>query len=179
MGEVQGLQHTLEEHPFFKEMTARARNLVSDCASHKVFHDGDRILREGDPADTFYLIRRGAVAVEVHVPGKEPLVIETLNDGEILGWSWLIAPYRTQFDARAIGLVRVLSIDGRCLRGKCEEDIELGYELYRHFMPVIVSRLSSARLQMLDIYGDPGAYLAPETAGSETPTPPAKPSPNT
>jgi len=178
MTEVHGLQHTLETLPFFKEMSERARTLIAGCASHAVFHDGDQILREGESADTFFVIRRGAAAVEVHVPGKKPLVIETLRDGEILGWSWLIPPYRTQFDARAVGLVRVVSIDGKCLRGKCEEDHELGYELYRHFVPVIVARLSAARLQMVDIYGYPAAYAEPEAAVAQDPTPPAKPYPN-
>ena len=178
MGTPEGLERTLEEHPFFREMSVAARRLIAGCASHVVFRDGDRIYREGDPADKFFLVRHGSIAVEVALPGRKPLVIETLDDGEVLGWSWLVPPYRIRFDARAVGLVRVLSIDGRCLRTKCEEDHELGYEFYRRFLSVIVARLEAARLQMLDMYGHPSAYAEAESEIVEAPSAPAKPSPD-
>jgi len=177
MVEIDTLEKTLAEHPFFHDMSERARKLIAGCAAHVVFHDGKRLYREGDPADSFYLLRHGCVALEVHVPGRPPLVIETLGAGEVLGWSWLVPPYRCRFTARAVGLVRAFGIDGRCLRGKCEEDHDLGYEFYRHFLPLVVDRLSAARMQMIDIYGHPGAYADSEVENPLPATPPAKPSP--
>ncbi len=173
---IEGLQRTLAEHPFFRRMSEQARDLICGCASNRVFHDGDYVMREGDPADTFFLVRHGTVALEVHMPGRR-LVIETLGDGEVLGWSWLVEPYRVRFDSRAIGLVRALAIDGKCLRGKCEADCALGFEFYRTFLPVVVDRLTAARLQLLDMYGHPGAYAEPGEAVSEQAAPPAKPAP--
>ncbi len=177
MGQIEGLERILAQHPFFADMSETARNLIAGCATNQVFHDGERILREGEPADTFYLVRHGAVALEINVPGREPLVIETLGDGEVMGWSWLVPPYRIRFDSRAVGLVRTISIDGKCLRGKCEEDCALGYEFYKHFLPVVVDRLTAARLQMMDIYGHPSAYAETTERFSEQPSPPAKPGP--
>lgn len=177
MAPIEGLERTLAQHPFFKDMSERARGLIAGCASNRVFHDGDYIMKEGDPAGTFFLVRHGAVALEVHVPGRRPLVIETLGDGEVLGWSWLLPPYRVRFDARAVGLVRALGIDGKCLRGKCEEDCALGFEFYQHFLPVVVDRLTAARLQMIDMYGHPGAYAESESPPA-VPSAPAKPSPD-
>jgi len=150
---------------------------MAGCAENRVFRDGERMLREGDPADVFFLVRRGAVALEIHVPGHDPLVIETLGDGDVLGWSWLVPPYRVRFDARAIGLVRTLSVNGKCLREKCEEDCALGYEFYRQLLPVVVDRLTAARLQMMDMYGHPNEYVgtsgrfAPESEGPAKPYP--------
>ena len=92
MVEIERLEQTLAEHPFFHDMSERARELIAGCATHVVLHDGDRVYREGDPADKFYLLRHGNVALEVHVPGRPPLVIETLGAGEVLGWSWLVPP---------------------------------------------------------------------------------------
>ncbi len=178
MGQVEGLKRTLAKHPFFKDMSKRARKLIAGCSAHAVFHDGDQIYREGEPADTFYLIRRGTVALEVQVPGREPLVIQTLGDGEVLGWSWLVPPYRTRFDSRAIGLVRVLSIDGKCLRGKCDEDHEMGYEFYKHLFPLVVGLLAGVRLQMIDIYGHPMVYSGQESEASDQTVAPAKPAPS-
>jgi CRP/FNR family cyclic AMP-dependent transcriptional regulator len=77
----------------------------------------------------------------------------TVNAGEIVGESWLVAPYRWIFDAQALELTRALSIDARCLREKCEEDHDLGYEMMKRFMAMLVQRLQAAQLQMLDVYG--------------------------
>lgn len=177
MGEIAGLEQILAQHPFFADMSETARGLIVGCANNRVFHEGDRIFSEGDPADTFYLVRHGVVALEMNVPGREPLVIETLGDGEVLGWSWLVPPYRVRFDARAVGLVRTIAIDGKCLRGKCDEDCALGYEFYKHFLPVVADRLTAARLQMMDIYGHPTAYAETAEPVSAQPSPPAKPGP--
>jgi CRP-like cAMP-binding protein len=81
------------------------------------------------------------------------VTIETINEGEVLGWSWLFPPYKRQYDARAIVLTRAIAFDGKCLRGKCDQDQQLGYELMRRFAQVMVDRLRAARVQMLDIYG--------------------------
>jgi signal-transduction protein with cAMP-binding, CBS, and nucleotidyltransferase domain len=177
MEPTEGMRRVLDEHPFFQTMSEQARGLIADCASNRVFNDGDRILKDGEAANVFYLVRRGAVALEVHVPGRAPLVVETLADGDVLGWSWLVPPYRVRFDARAIGLVRTLAIDARCLRSKCEEDCGLAYEFYKHFVPVIADRLTAARLQMLDMYGHPDEYAGGQAYFSEEKSAPAKPAP--
>ena len=177
MTQIEGIEVVLAEHPFFKTMSETARGLVAGCTANKVFHDGERIFKEGEPADIFYLVRRGAVALEVHVPGKRPLVIDTIGDGDILGWSWLVPPYRTRFDARAVGLVRTLAINAKCLRGKCEEDCMLGYEFYKHFVPVMADRLTATRLQLVDMYGHPSEYASAETAFTGHISSPAKPAP--
>ena len=57
------------------------------------------------------------------------------------------------FDARATELTRAIGIDAACLRGKCDADPVLGYEMMRRFLPVVVKRLNATRLQLLDVYG--------------------------
>lgn len=177
MERTEGIEQLLSAHPFFRDMSGTARGLIAGCSSNQVFQDGQHILKEGDPADTFYLLRHGGVALEIHIPARPPLVIETLQDGDILGWSWLVPPYVVRFDARAIGLVRCLSVDGKCLRAKCEADSALGYEFYKHFLPVMAERLTATRLQMIDIYGHPQEYAASPAGFSEESMAPAKPSP--
>src|SRR5581483_1513183 len=94
---------------------------------------GAYLFREGGNADRFFLIREGGIALEVDAPGRGALVIETLHAGDVVGWSWLFAPYRWQFDGRAVEASRLVAFDGRCLRDKCEADHELGYQLMRRF----------------------------------------------
>ena len=73
--------------------------------------------------------------------------------------SWLIPPYRWTYDAQALELMRAIAMDADCLRGKCEADHDLGYDLMKRFVPVLVERLQATRLQMLDVYGTPGLTM--------------------
>ena len=118
------------------------------------FAEGEVLFREGDRADMFWVVRHGSVALETFVPARGAITIETLEAGEVVGWSWLFAPYRWHFDARALSLVRATAFDGACLRGKCEDDPRLGYELMSRFAQVVIERLQWTRLRLLDVYGD-------------------------
>ncbi len=153
MGEIEGLDRLLKEHPFFQDMNPTVCTIIAGCAANERFNAGDYIFREGEPADKFYLLRHGNVALEIHTPGREPIIVETLQAGDILGWSWLVPPFKWRADARAIQLVRAISLDAKCLRGKYEGDHDLGYELFKRFVPVMARRMEASRLQIIDVYG--------------------------
>ncbi len=150
---MQTIDELLTGVPAFEGLGRERLELIAGCAVNRAFQDGDYLLREGDPADTFYVIRHGAVALETYVPNRGALTLETLHEGELLGWSWLVPPHRSAFDARATGTTRTVAFDGRCLRGKCEADPTLGYDLLSRFVQVISERLQATRLQLLDVYG--------------------------
>ena len=150
---METIEQLLHDVPVFAGLSPEQYELLAGCASNTGFRDGEMLFREGDQADTFYVIRRGTVALETFVPALGPVTIETIDPGEVVGWSWLFAPYRWHFDARALGLVRVTAFDGACLRGKCEADPALGYELMSRFAQVIIERLQWTRLRLLDLYG--------------------------
>jgi CRP-like cAMP-binding protein len=149
---LQTIDELLAEVPVFSTLAAEHRELIAGCGQNTVFEDGSYLMREDEPADWFYVIRREAVALETFVPQRGSVTIETLHDGDLLGWSWLFPPYRTAFDARALGEVHALQFDGACLRGKCDSDPALGYALLKLFAGVIVQRLQNTRLQLLDVY---------------------------
>ena len=149
---METLERIIAEHPFFADLDAAFTRLMVGCASNVRFKKGDHIFREGAPADTFYLIREGKVAVEVSAPQHEPIIVATLVEGEILGWSWLLAPYKWKHQARATEGVRAIALDGKCLRQKCEENHDLGYEVLKRFARIIEQRLEATRLQLLDVY---------------------------
>ena len=153
---MQTVDQLLGESPALEGLAPEHRATMAGCARLHVFPAGERLLREGDPADEFFLIRRGAVAVETDVPGRGPVTLETLEPGELLGWSWLVPPYRSAFGARALEDVHVIVLDGACLRGKCDDDKELGYELMKRFAQVMIDRLQHARVRLLDVYGGVG-----------------------
>jgi CRP-like cAMP-binding protein len=150
---MRGLDAVLAEVPLLAGMSTEELELLAGCASNVRFEAGDVIFREGDPADTFYVLRQGTVALETFAPARGGMTIETIEAGEVLGWSWLFPPYRWHFDARALSRVRATAIDGACLRGKCEDDPALGYDLMKRFAQVIIERLQWTRLRLLDVYG--------------------------
>ena len=150
------IDELLGEVPMFEGMARERIELIAGCASNRVFDDGAYLLREGEPADAFYVIRAGDVALETHVPQRGALTLQTLHSGDVLGWSWLVSPDRAAFDARALGEVHAMAFDGRCLRGKCDQDHDLGYDVLMRFVSVIVDRLQATRLQLLDVYGHVG-----------------------
>jgi CRP-like cAMP-binding protein len=149
---METLERFIADHPFFAGLEGSFTGLMVGCASNVRFKNGEYILREGDPANTFYLVREGKVAVEVLAPGRKPIIVATLGEGEILGWSWLLAPYQWRFHARAVEDVRAIALDGKCLRTKCEENHDLGYEVLKRFTQIMERRLEATRLQLLDVY---------------------------
>jgi CRP-like cAMP-binding protein len=155
MNLVDAVGKVLHEHRIFSGLSERHEELIAACASLVTFPAGTYVYREDRPAENFYLIRQGRVALEVFIPGRAPIIVDTLRDGDPLGWSWLIPPYMTHFDARALELTRVICFDAACLRRKMEEDHGLGFELYKRMVPVMGSRLAAARRQMIDIFGRP------------------------
>ena len=151
------LEPLLRDHEFFRGLEPAYLALLVGCASNVVFKEGSFMFRDGGPADQFFLIRHGKIALEIEAPGRGPLVVQTVGPGNVVGFSWLFEPHRWQFDARVLELTRAIALDGVCLRGKCEEDTRLGFDLMQRFARVATQRLQATRLQLLDVYGHAGA----------------------
>jgi CRP/FNR family transcriptional regulator, cyclic AMP receptor protein len=151
---MESLERILTEIPLFRDMKPQHLELIAGCASNVRFEAGEFGARYGEAADRFWVVRQGRMALEIHAPGRGTVTIQTVGENEVLGWSWLLPPHQWHFDARALTMTRALMFDGRCLRGKFEHDYELGYEMMRRFAQIIVQRLESTGLQLLDVYGD-------------------------
>lgn len=150
---IESLEPIIEEHVFFHGLEKRHIQFIVGCAKNMRFPEDEVIFREGDPADHFYFVREGLVAIELMVPQRGFTTLQTVGAGDVVGWSWLLPPYRWHFAARATQPTRALTFDAKCLRAKCEEDHDLGYELYKRFSRIIAERLEATRLQLLDLYG--------------------------
>lgn len=93
MVDAEGLEKILRAHPFFHDLDRQDLDFLASCARNERFEAGEFIFREGGDADRLYLIRHGSVAVEVDMPGKDPAIVRTLHEDDILGWSWITEPY--------------------------------------------------------------------------------------
>lgn len=144
----------LKEHPFFWDMKPKYVDLIAGCGRNRVFKPDDWLAKEGDMADEFFVIREGRVAIETEFPGRGRVTLQTVDAGEIVGWSWVFPPYKWTFDLRARETAHVVALDGKCLRDKCDADKPMGYELMKRFSRIMAERLRAARLQMMDVYGN-------------------------
>ena len=149
---METLERILAEHPFARGFNDRHLELLVGCALNVRFDAGQLVFREGEEANQFYLIREGKVAIEFHAAERGTVTILTVGEGEVLGWSWLVPPYRWNFDARALEPTRAIALDGRCLREKSECDTDLGYQLLKRIASVMEERLQATRLQLLNVY---------------------------
>ena len=147
--------------PFF---TGLPHALVRELCAYgtpAAFPAGRRMFAEGEPAEYFWLLESGTVALDLHVAGHGDQVVETVGSGGVLGWSWLYPPYRWQFGAVTRDPVTAVAFDAVAVRHRCDADPQLGFALLRLFTPVIVDRLQNARLRLLDLWGAPVREVAP------------------
>jgi len=150
---METLERIIADHPFFSGLESYYTNLLVGCATNVRFPADTYIFKEGQEANEFYLIRTGKVALEVFRPQRQPVMVSTLAEGDILGWSWLIPPYQRKFYAHALEDTRAIALDGKCLRTKCEQNHDLGYELLKRFSQIMAQHLEGTLFQVLDVYG--------------------------
>ena len=143
----------LAQHPFFAGFSAPELGQLAGCAVRREFPAGHPLTHEGEPAHCFYALVSGKVAIQLHVPARGQVTLQTLNGGEVLGWSWLAAPAQWTFDSRTLQPTVALELDGRAVLQLCEADARLGYRLMTRLAAVMTQRLHATRLQLLDMYG--------------------------
>ena len=150
---IESLKPVIQAQPFFHGFSAAMTERIVGCAENVRFVKDDYLLREGQPANEFFVIRSGRVMISIHGVQLGTLTVQTIEPGEMIGWSWLVPPYRARFDAIAVEETRALRFDGQCLRGKCDEDPHLGYEVLKRVSSMLAQRLEDSRIQLMDLYG--------------------------
>src|SRR5437773_7052989 len=158
--DVEPLSTRVALHPFLAGMNPTQLALLTDCAIPVQFKKGQTILREGELANRFYLIESGKVVLESGEDFGDPVIVETIGAGDLLGWSWMFPPYVWHFTARASEPTRAIFFYGTILREYCEHDSSLGYELFKRITPITLKRLQAARRKMLSVHAH-GAALEP------------------
>ncbi len=148
-----GLEEQLAGHRFVAALPEGAPAALAACARTVRFGPGDLLFNEGTAADTLFLVTGGEVAVEVFGPRPDPAVLDTVGPGDVVGLSWVAAPFRWHFDARARTAVSAIAVDRDCLRERLEADPALGLAFLERFSALVLDRLQATRLRLLDLYG--------------------------
>jgi CRP/FNR family cyclic AMP-dependent transcriptional regulator len=147
------MEPILAAHPFFKGLDSRYLKLIVECASRETFTPARFLCRDNEEARKFYVIHHGRVAVEIYRPRRGALTIQTLEDGEVLGWLWFDQPYHWHLDARALDLTRVISLEVQGLMDRCNRDHDFGYELMRRYAHYLALQFRVTKVQLADFYG--------------------------
>jgi len=147
----------LAEHPFLAGLSTQWLELLSYQAHPAVRHLGHRLFHENHPAERFWLVRSGRIALDIHVVGRGDVAIDTIGPGSVVGWSWLFPPYRWHFGAVAAEQSAVIEFNAAGVRRLMNDDPRLGYVLTTRFMSVVVDRLQATRVRLLDIYDGSGS----------------------
>jgi CRP-like cAMP-binding protein len=149
---METIKDFISRHPFFKELDAKHVTQLGACATD-VHYDADRFLfKEGGPADHMYIIREGRVRLEIYDARKGPVAVQTLDDDDLLGWSWMMPPYRWHFDARALVATSAVAFAADRLRQMCADDPQLGYTIMMRVAHAMAQRLQATRFQLMDLY---------------------------
>jgi CRP/FNR family cyclic AMP-dependent transcriptional regulator len=145
----------LGSHPFLRGMRADHVSRLAEIASAQTVPSGHRFFEEGGRAEHLWLIRTGCIALDLHVSGRSPLIIETIVGGQLIGLSWISAPYEWQYGAEAIETTEAFRFGTAALTGLCDDDPELGYQVTRRLMEVVAERLHATRIRLIDVYASP------------------------
>lgn len=149
------LSEMIGGHAFARDLDHRYLHLLNECATCERFGMEQVLFEEGGPAEHFYLIHSGLVALQTFAPGRGMVTIQTLGPGEVLGWSWMVPPYRWHFTAMAVEPLEVVAIYAPELKARMEENHDFGYAVLKRMAPVMLERLQSTRLRLLELYGTP------------------------
>ena len=142
----------LKAHPFMRGLADAQVARIASCTRLARFPESAVIFREGGEADALYLILRGRVVLEQHVPGKGDVQLESLSEGDILGLSWLFPGGRWVLEARAVEPTEAFALEAGCVQARMQEDAALGLALAKHLIHQLYQRLERVRLQRLDVY---------------------------
>ncbi|MFT3772161.1 MAG: cyclic nucleotide-binding domain-containing protein [Minicystis sp.] len=143
---------TLRDHLFLRGLDDAHLARIAGCACLVDFPGGAFLLREGGEASALYLITSGRVTLEIQVPARGAVQVESLHGGDILGLHWLFPPRSWVLDARAVTAVTAVRIDAAGLRALMDGDAALGYAVSIRLLRQLYDRLERVRLQRLDVY---------------------------
>jgi CRP/FNR family transcriptional regulator, cyclic AMP receptor protein len=140
------------DQPFLRDLDPPFLEELLPHTRIREYEGGATVVREGGVADEFFLILAGKIGLEMVTHDRPRLTILTLGPGEVLGWSWILPPYRWRIDARALKPTRVFVVAAEPLRRALQGHPRAGFRFLLRLVPILGQRLDATRLQVLDVH---------------------------
>lgn len=139
--------------PFAERLAPAALAQLMRIAGTAAFGPGDTVLREGAPTPFLAAVSVGRVALRLHVPERRPQTLFTVEPGELLGWSAVVAPYRSTAEAVALERTELLTFEASALRSLLDADRGLAADVLPLVLEGVSDRLTMSWHQLLDLFG--------------------------
>lgn len=139
------------EHLFFKDLTHQEVEILTKHAKFEEFNKSDFLLSAREESRTFYLVLSGIVSLQIFSHERGIVELETIQEGEFLGWSWLSSPYKWHFDAVATEKAKTITFDAKALKKEMDHNPVFGFKMYKIFTPIIIERLQAARKNLIEL----------------------------
>ena len=156
--DVKKINSIITEHLFFKSLTRNEIDSLVNNAKIETFSEGDFLLSARDEAKTFYLILSGSVSLQLFSHERGILELETIQEGEFVGWSWLSSPYKWHFDIVSVEKTQVITFDAKAIKKEMENNPEFGFKIYKIFTPIIIERLQATRKNLMNLEEEIGIF---------------------
>lgn len=136
---------TLRRFSLLAELDPAFLEQLSLISQDKAVAPGKWLFHEGDNADALYLILSGTVNLRLNLEKNRNIYVDlkTLGEGDTLGWSALVQPYRYSMGAMAATETHVVHLDGNQLRALVEAHPEQGYALMQGIAQAMATRLTT------------------------------------
>jgi len=150
------LKQVLSEAPVFGGMSDDFIERLAGHGAERSVENGEVLFRIGEPAKNFYLLIDGEVSIEIPALTGPTLQVQRLKPVRVLGWSWLLPPFKWSFNARAETDSKVVEFDGEAVLKDCEANPEFGYEVIKRFSALMAERLDAAHRKMMEQWSPAG-----------------------
>jgi CRP-like cAMP-binding protein len=145
----------LAQFPDLASLRPAELDTLARAGREVTYPAGQRLITEDQPANRCWLIRSGRIVLDAQVPGRGDVVVQTLGPGDLLGWSWLVPPYRWHFGARSTEPIEAIEFDAATLTQLADADPQFDHALTRMLFAALLERLQATRARLLDLYGNP------------------------
>lgn len=126
--------------PIFQGLHDEEVGLLQEATNHRTFRNGDFIFREGDPAETLYIVNQGLIKInKVSEDGKEQIV-RLLFPGDFFGQSALLQTDIHYANAEAIDTTVICTIH----RHDFLKVLEQNHQMSLRFMQALNEKLQQA-----------------------------------
>ena len=97
----------------------------------KVYQDGEVIIRQGEVGDCMYVIQSGKAEVVEETNGQT-VRLAVLSENDFFGEMAIFEDQVRSATVRALGAVRVLTVDKKTLLRRIQQDPALAFRILEH-----------------------------------------------
>jgi CRP-like cAMP-binding protein len=138
----------LKEHPVFQRLSEVYLHQIAEHMRVIRLDAGVTLFQEDESAQHFYIVMEGTVDLYSDLDGDNEQWVQMIDVGEVIGWSWLVPPYRWAFSAKTRDGALLMEFDADAIRELCDRDPAFGYGTMKQICTLMLGRLHTVRNQM-------------------------------